>query len=136
MGEVQTNDEAQEDVHDLDLFVTVQILDDTPAVLSPGKLRDEQAETNVSGSAVNSHGGPNKGRTFYARRKISYLWSFLDYRVRLLHRHRRTRQEHRQVHHQVHLRSEVTSTHQETGRGVPQGTEKIRMTVCEIFQSG
>ena len=34
-GEVQTNEEAQ--VFDLDLFVTVQILDDTPAVLSLGK---------------------------------------------------------------------------------------------------
>ena len=44
-GEVQTNDEAQIYVHDLDLFVTVQILDDTPAVLSPGKLRDEQGYT-------------------------------------------------------------------------------------------
>ena len=33
-GEVQTNEEAQVYVHDLDLFVTVQVLDDTPAVLS------------------------------------------------------------------------------------------------------
>ena len=31
-GEVQTNEEAQVYVHDLDLFVTVQILVDTPAV--------------------------------------------------------------------------------------------------------
>ena len=30
-GEVQTNEEAQVFVHDLELFVTVQILDDTPA---------------------------------------------------------------------------------------------------------
>ena len=50
-GEVQTNDEAQVYVHDLDLFVTVQILDDTPAVLSPGTLRDEHGYTyeRVSG---------------------------------------------------------------------------------------
>ena len=27
-GEVHTNEEAQENVHDLDLFVTVQLLDD------------------------------------------------------------------------------------------------------------
>ena len=32
--EVQTDDEAPENVHDLDLLVTVQILDDTPAVLA------------------------------------------------------------------------------------------------------
>ena len=36
-GEVQTNEEAQVYVHDLDLFVTVQILDDTPAVPSLGE---------------------------------------------------------------------------------------------------
>ena len=39
-GEVQTNEEAQENVHDLDLFVTVQLLEETPAVLSLGKLRE------------------------------------------------------------------------------------------------
>ena len=40
-GEVQTNEEAQVYVHDLDLFVTVQLLDETPAVLSLGKLFSE-----------------------------------------------------------------------------------------------
>ena len=40
-GEVQTYEEAQVYVHDLDLFVTVQILDDTPAVQSLGKLCEE-----------------------------------------------------------------------------------------------
>ena len=52
-GEVQTNEEAQVCVHDLDLFVTVQILDDTPAVLSLGKLCEEHG--NTSGPAVKSH---------------------------------------------------------------------------------
>ena len=37
-GEVHTNEEAQVFVHDLNLFVTVQLLDETPAVLSQGKL--------------------------------------------------------------------------------------------------
>ena len=41
MGEVQTNEEAQVYFHDLGLFVTVQILEDTPAVLSLGKLCEE-----------------------------------------------------------------------------------------------
>ena len=40
-GEVQTNEEAQEKVHDLGLFVTMQLLDDMPAVLSLGKLCSE-----------------------------------------------------------------------------------------------
>ena len=52
-----------------------------------------------------------------AKRTIAYLLLFLDCRVHPLHRHRRTRQVHHQVHHQVQLRSEVTSSHQETGRG-------------------
>ena len=40
-GKVQTDEEAQENVHDLDLFVTVQILDDTLAVPSLGKLCED-----------------------------------------------------------------------------------------------
>ena len=43
-GEVQTNEEAHVCVHDLDLFVTVQLLD-TPAFLSLGKLCDEHGYT-------------------------------------------------------------------------------------------
>ena len=40
-GEVQTSEEASAHVHDLDLFVTVQILGDTPAVLSPCELCED-----------------------------------------------------------------------------------------------
>ena len=40
-GEVQTNEEAQVYVEDLNLFVTVQFLEETPAVLSLGKLFSE-----------------------------------------------------------------------------------------------
>ena len=40
-GEVQTNEEATVCVYDLGLFVTVQILEDTPAVLSLGKLCED-----------------------------------------------------------------------------------------------
>ena len=40
-GEVQTNEGAQVYVHDLDLFVTVQLLEDALAVLSLGKLCEE-----------------------------------------------------------------------------------------------
>ena len=48
-GEVQTKEEAQSHVHDLGLFVTVQILEETPAVPSL----------------------PKKGRQLYAKRTIS-----------------------------------------------------------------
>ena len=40
-GEMQTNEESQVYVYDLDLFVTVQLLEETPAVLSLGKLCEE-----------------------------------------------------------------------------------------------
>ena len=40
-GEVQTHEEAHVFVHDLNLFVTVQKLDNTPAVPSLGKLCED-----------------------------------------------------------------------------------------------
>ena len=40
-GEVQTRGEATENVKALDLFITVMLLDETPAVLSLGKLRED-----------------------------------------------------------------------------------------------
>ena len=40
-GEVQTNEEAQVCVHALDLFVTVQILEDAPADPPLGKLCED-----------------------------------------------------------------------------------------------
>ena len=40
-GEVQTNEDAQVCVHDLGLFVTVQLLEDTLTVLSLGQLGEE-----------------------------------------------------------------------------------------------
>ena len=40
-GEVHTNEEAQVYVHDLNLFETVQLLEETPAVLSLGKLCED-----------------------------------------------------------------------------------------------
>ena len=50
-GEVQTNEEAKVYVHDLGLFVTVQLLEDTVAVLSLGKSA-KNTDTLMSGSAV------------------------------------------------------------------------------------
>ena len=44
-GEVQTREEATENVKELDLFVTVMLLDETPAVLSLGKLCEDHGYT-------------------------------------------------------------------------------------------
>ena len=41
-GEVQTHEEAQVFVHDLNLFATVQLLDEPPAVLSLGKICEDR----------------------------------------------------------------------------------------------
>ena len=50
-GEVQTHEEAQVFVDDLNLFATAQLLDETPAVLSLGKLCEDHGYSNewVSG---------------------------------------------------------------------------------------
>ena len=84
-GEVQTKEEAQVFVHDLDIFVTVQILDDTPAVLSLGKLCEEHGCSYEWASGQKPHLAP----------------------VRLLHRCSRTHQEHVQV----QQKCEVTMRH-------------------------
>ena len=54
-GEVHTHEEAQVFVRDLSLFVTVQLLEETPAVLSLGKLCEDHGY-RMSGSAVKSDG--------------------------------------------------------------------------------
>ena len=59
-GEVQTNEEAQECVHDLHIFVTVQLLEDTPPVLSLRKLCKGHGYTLVS-PAVVGHVLPKMG---------------------------------------------------------------------------
>ena len=40
-GEVQTHEEATVHVKELEIYMTMRVLQDTPAVLSPGKLCDE-----------------------------------------------------------------------------------------------
>ena len=54
-GEVQTNEEAPVYVHDLDLFMTVQIPNDTPAVLSLGKLCEDHGYSNECASGQKPH---------------------------------------------------------------------------------
>ena len=46
-GEVHTHDEAQVFVHDMNQFATVQLLDETPAVLSLGKLCKDYGYSDV-----------------------------------------------------------------------------------------
>ena len=53
-GEVHTHEEAQVFIHDLNQFVTVQRLEETPAVLSPRNDFAKTADTPMSGSVVKS----------------------------------------------------------------------------------
>ena len=53
-GEVQTHEEAIVYVKELDIFLTMKVLDNTPAVLSLGKLCDENGYP-MNGSMVKNH---------------------------------------------------------------------------------
>ena len=54
-GEVQTNEEVPVYVHDLNLFVTVQLLEDAPAALSKGKLCEEHGCTREWANGQKPH---------------------------------------------------------------------------------
>ena len=63
-GEVQTREEATVCVKELDSFVTVMLLEETPAVLSLGKLCEE--------TVVKTHNSPKMARTSIAK-KANYV---------------------------------------------------------------
>ena len=56
-GEVQTHDEATVYVKELDIFLTMKVLENTPAVLSLGNLCDENGYSYewVQWSKTTSH---------------------------------------------------------------------------------
>ena len=97
-GDVHTHEE-QVFVHDLNLFVTVQLLEKTLAVLSLGKLCEDHGYSYewVSGQKpwLSKNG---KTINHLQKRTISYFLSFQGYppileAFRLLHHHHRTRRE-------------------------------------------
>ena len=97
-GEVHTNQEAQAYVNDLNLFVTVQLLEETPAVLSLGKLCDDHGNSNewVSGQKPRL---PKEEKTIVYGQLRTSCRSTIHRRK---HRHRRICRQ------QVQLKSEVT----------------------------
>ena len=56
-GEVQTHEEATVYVKELDTFLTMKVLEDTPAVFSLGKLCDEHGYSYewINGQKTTSH---------------------------------------------------------------------------------
>ena len=51
-GEVQTHEEATVYVRELDIFLTMKVLEDTPAVLSLGKLCDQRSKRHLIKNSI------------------------------------------------------------------------------------
>ena len=126
-------------VYDLDLFVTVQLLEETPAFLSLGKLCEEHGYTNEWARGQKPH-LTKQGKNVPCKTEnlVPLVVPGLSTDSGL-HRYRRTHQ----VHLQVQQQSEVTIRHQETGaiHWKKQNNKKRiaiehRQTDCETFRNG
>ena len=87
IGEVQTHEEAIVCVKELDTFLTMKVLENTPAVLSLGKLCDEKTGIPTNGSMVKNHISLRTGFGKLAIRKTSFLSWFQACQVLHLHLH-------------------------------------------------
>ena len=76
-GEVRTNEEATENFKQLDLFVTVMLLQETPAVLSLRKLCEEHGYTYHWKSGQKPHLIKKGKRTDCKNQTMFHLW-FLE----------------------------------------------------------
>ena len=74
-GEVQTHEEATVYVKELDIFLTMKVLENTPAVLSLGKLCDENGFL-MNGSTVKNHISIKTGFGYNATRRTSFRSRF------------------------------------------------------------
>ena len=80
-GEVRTNKEATVYVKELDLFVTVMLLDETPAVLSLVKLCEDHGYTYHWLSGQKPHLIRNGKRIDCIFRTLYHLWFLVYQRV-------------------------------------------------------
>ena len=77
-GEVQTHEEAIVYVKELDIFLTMKVLEDTPAVLSQESFA-MNTDTHRSGSTVKNHISLKTVFGYSAIRRTSYRSWFLVY---------------------------------------------------------
>ena len=86
-GEVQTHEEATVYVKELDIFLTMKVFNDTPAVLSLGKLCDENGYSYewINGQKTTSYFKTGFG--YLATRRISILLWFQACQLRPLDLH-------------------------------------------------
>ena len=83
-GEVQTHEEATVYVKELGIFLTRKLLEHTPAVLSLGKLCDENGYSYEWINGQKTHISLKTGFGYSATRRTSYLlWFQACQRVRL-----------------------------------------------------
>ena len=85
-GEVQTHEEATVYVEALDIFLTMKVLENTPAVLSLGKLCDENGYSYEWINRQN-HISLKTGFGYNATRRTSFLLWFQACQVRPLDLH-------------------------------------------------
>ena len=78
-GEVRTNKEATENVKQLDYFVTVMLLQETPAVLSLGENSAKNMGIRIIGKAVRIHLSSKTARELIAIYPTMYHLWFLEY---------------------------------------------------------
>ena len=79
-GEVQTHEETTVYVNELDIFLTMKVLEDTPAVLSLGKLCDEQGHSYEWMNAKKTHLIKN-GFRIQCKRTSFRSWFLVCHRV-------------------------------------------------------
>ena len=86
-GEVQTHEEAAVYFKELDIFLTMTVLENTAAVLS---LESFAMKTDIlmNGSMVKNHISSETGFGYTATRRTSFLSWFQACQVHLLDRHR------------------------------------------------
>ena len=74
-GEVQTHEEAIVYVRELNIFLTLKIFENTPAVLSLGKFIAMKTDILTNGFIVKNHISSNTGFGYFTIRRTSFrLW--------------------------------------------------------------
>ena len=86
-GEVQTHEEALVYVKELDIFLTMEVTDNTPAVLSLGKLCDENGYSYEWINGQKAHLIKKLDSESFARRRTSFRSWVQASQVRPLHLH-------------------------------------------------
>ena len=104
-GELQTREEPTEYVKELDLFLTVMLLEETPEVLSLGKLCEDHGKTYHWTSGLKNTSHPIRARELIAKyQTLCQSLIVVCRRVPQHHPHLLLRHLHRRIRH-IHRRT-------------------------------